>query len=145
MAISIPSELDRFVGRHSLGETAKHFQLERRRAVHQVVESAFADHEGTDRSFGDDGCVPWRVRDERDLAEELLSTLDPYLAASLADINFSVDQSEELAAAFALADEHLPGWDVDLVGERRDLSQLGLRAAREERCASEELDLRVLA
>jgi hypothetical protein len=37
VAISIPSELDGFVGRYSLGETAKYLQLERRRAVHQGV------------------------------------------------------------------------------------------------------------
>jgi hypothetical protein len=66
-------------------------------------------------------------------------------AAVAAAVAGPVQEDEELAAPLALADQPLARGQLQLVGERRDLGQLLLRAACEERDGLDQLDLLVLA
>ena len=85
--------------------------------VEQRPEGAVGDHERAHGRRGRDGGVPRRLRDQRDLAEEVAGPDRGDLLAAALHLRRAVDQDEELAARVALPDQDLAIGQVDLVGD----------------------------
>src|SRR5581483_1625775 len=88
---------------------------------------------------------PGRLRDERDLAQEVPRPERVDALAVPDDLGGAVRDDDELLPARALLREGPPGFEVELVRERRDLRELALRALREQRDALHQLELRILS
>ena len=121
------------------------FALDRGGVAEEPPERLAGDHEQADGSHRDHRRRARRLRQQRDLAEEVarLERGDP--AALPARFDRPVDEHEELAPLHALRDQLRAGRLVELVAERGDLAELLARAAREQRHGPQQLDLGVAA
>src|SRR5215471_7330904 len=88
---------------------------------------------------------PWLAGDQRDLSDEVAwaELVDhPY---ALDDVGLAFYEDDELPTVLALPRDVAGGWEVEFVREHRDLRELSLRAALEQRNPLQQLDLRVFA
>src|SRR5689334_1679328 len=133
------------LGSEALRHRLHHLVLHLGRLVEQASERAVGDHERPHRRGGSHRRRARLARNERNLAEEVTRAESVDLAPVLPDVGGPLEQHEELTPRMALASHLLAVAQVDLVGEHREVLQLRLRQAREQRHLADQIDLLVMA
>src|SRR5262249_34846666 len=105
-------------------------------------ELGAGEHEQAHGRARDDGrgALPAPV-EQPDLAEELAGLDGGHLLAVAVDVGAALDDDEELLGVAALDGEPLPGGDVDLLGQARDVPAAALGDGLEERDRWDGLDV----
>ncbi len=118
------------VAREPVADARKHLQRDRRHRLDQAAKGTVGQDE---RAYGGRRGHRRGARDlgeKRDLAEPVAACELGDLSPSPGDAHGAVDEDEELAARTSFSYEQIALAQIDLVGRRGDLAQLGLRAAR---------------
>src|SRR5581483_7830887 len=135
----------RDAGRGARNERPQHLVPDRGHVLEQAAERVSLHDEQPHGLGGGHARRARRVREQRDLAEEVAARQGAQLAAAPAHVDAALDEDAELAAAGPLAHQLGARGEVQLVGDRRDPPELALRASREQRHPGHELDLGVPA
>ena len=127
----------------ALADSLEHLDRDRRRRLDLLPKRAVGDDEHPYRRRRRHRRRSRSVREQGDLADPVAAAQLGHLLSFLCHRNRAVDEHEELAAGSSFARQLGAVTEVDLVGDRRELLELGLRAAGEEGHSLQELDLRV--
>jgi hypothetical protein len=114
-----------------------------RERLHQPIELVVLD--GQQPAIGDAGCRrgPRAVHQQRDLAEESAGGHGADGGPGTLDPKRALGDDVERRAGFALPHQDVASGELDLVGEHADRLETPLVDVREQRHASEEVELRI--
>jgi hypothetical protein len=129
------------VPREARGDAREHLQSDRRHAFHDGAEVSVDDDERSNRRGRGHRGRTRGSRQERDLPEPVAGPEVCELATLPRHAHSALDQDEELVSEPSFARQEVPLPEADLVGDHRELAELRLRAACEERNLLQQLDL----